>query len=234
MWQRLRISGAVGNSGHSSPPLFTLHLPALLGSRRELTRSTYRVQLWQVFFRQPRYRWVSRMRGEPCQNAWVLCCGWLRRCSVAIATMGPPWMCTALGSCCELVPRIRARPDTFGLACFERLTLEGLYRWEIATRATPWDELGTALEYLELCSRLADALQTGRRPNLPQAVSTEHPAFTSVMQRCWSGDPVNRPTFSQVVVLLQDCGPASLHTAQGRTRGDAESGLSQRLLAEPW
>ena len=66
-----------------------------------------------------------------------------------------------------------------------------------STRKVPWDgELPS--DALVLFEALNYALQSGRRPTVPDAVSTEHSAFVALMmQRCWASDPANRPTFSE-------------------------------------
>jgi serine/threonine protein kinase len=72
----------------------------------------------------------------------------------------------------------------------------GIVLWELATRKVPWEgELSS--DELELFEGLNRALQSGRRPTVPDAVRAEHGAFVAVMQQCWTGDPANRPTFSE-------------------------------------
>jgi hypothetical protein len=71
----------------------------------------------------------------------------------------------------------------------------GVVLWELATRKTPWvDELSKETVVFD---QLNHALQTGRRPAIPDVVCAEHGAFVAVMQRCWAGDPANRPTFAE-------------------------------------
>jgi serine/threonine protein kinase len=80
----------------------------------------------------------------------------------------------------------------------------GIVLWELATRLTPWaDELPSdkASQFLDL----NHALQTGRRPAIPDTVSQVHGAFVAVMQRCWAGDPADRPTFSEATRELAEC-----------------------------
>jgi serine/threonine protein kinase len=80
----------------------------------------------------------------------------------------------------------------------------GIVLWELAMRATPWTDefpFDSALFF----SHLNEALQTGRRPTIPDAVRAEHPAFVGVMQRCWAGDPADRPTFAEAASDLAAC-----------------------------
>jgi serine/threonine protein kinase len=73
----------------------------------------------------------------------------------------------------------------------------GIVLWELATRKTPWkDTEGGDIETI-LFEEINRALQTGRRPAIPDVVCAEHGAFVAVMQRCWAGDPANRPTFAE-------------------------------------
>jgi hypothetical protein len=80
----------------------------------------------------------------------------------------------------------------------------GMVMWELATRKTPWiDDLPS--DPAAFFEELNRCLQTGRRPSIPVAVLTEHDAFVALMQRCWAGDPVNRPTFAEAVACLAAC-----------------------------
>jgi serine/threonine protein kinase len=76
----------------------------------------------------------------------------------------------------------------------------GILLWELATRRAPWvDELTSETLFFE---QLNNALQTGRRPAIPDSVLGEHSAFVAVMRHCWAGDPADRPTFSQAAADL--------------------------------
>jgi serine/threonine protein kinase len=78
----------------------------------------------------------------------------------------------------------------------------GIILWELATRATPWDELG-AVTYLEQFSKLDTALREDRRPTIPPRVVAEQPIFTTTMCECWKTDPVERPSFAMVIFSLK-------------------------------
>jgi hypothetical protein len=80
----------------------------------------------------------------------------------------------------------------------------GIVMWELATRETPWvEELPS--KQAQFFETINSALQTGRRPTIPEAVCAEHGAFVSVMQRCWASDPINRPPFSEAASDLATC-----------------------------
>ena len=73
----------------------------------------------------------------------------------------------------------------------------GIVMWELATRKTPWKEdIADSDNAVHLFNGINRALQTGLRPTIPESVTAEHGAFVEVMQRCWAGDPINRPTFT--------------------------------------
>jgi serine/threonine protein kinase len=82
----------------------------------------------------------------------------------------------------------------------------GIVLWELATRKVPWvDELSS--EQTAFFMGINLALQTGRRSAIPASVLAENEhsaAVVAVMQRCWAGDPVDRPTFSEAARDLAD------------------------------
>lgn len=76
----------------------------------------------------------------------------------------------------------------------------GILLCELANRQHPWRELSS--ESATFFDELNRALQTGRRPAIPQSVVTDHPAFVTVMHNCCAGDPIDRPTFTDVASAL--------------------------------
>lgn len=78
----------------------------------------------------------------------------------------------------------------------------GIVLWEIATRDTPWSELGTTLRFPELIAIITGALQTGRRPAIPESVVTAQPEFAALIESCWQGDPARRPSFASIISML--------------------------------
>jgi serine/threonine protein kinase len=80
----------------------------------------------------------------------------------------------------------------------------GMVLWELATRKLPWfEELPSG--QAGFFNDLNCALQQNRRPTIPDNVLTEHESFVAVMQRCWAGDPADRPTFLQAASDLAAC-----------------------------
>jgi LRR receptor-like serine/threonine-protein kinase FLS2 len=80
----------------------------------------------------------------------------------------------------------------------------GIVLWELATRKTPWVEELRSTE-ADFIQGLNSALQTGRRPTIPDFVRAEQSAFVAVMEKCWAGDPIDRPVFSEVASDLAAC-----------------------------
>ena len=79
----------------------------------------------------------------------------------------------------------------------------GMLLWEMATRQTPWFDL--AQDEASFFVQLNNALQTGRRPTIPEMVAQVHHEFVEVMQRCWAGDAADRPAFAEVSIALAAC-----------------------------
>jgi sterile alpha motif and leucine zipper-containing kinase AZK len=80
----------------------------------------------------------------------------------------------------------------------------GIVLWELATCKTLWTE-ELPSDQTGFFAELNRALQTGHRPAIPDDVLSEHGAFVAVMQQCWAGDPVDRPTFSEASSELAVC-----------------------------
>jgi hypothetical protein len=94
----------------------------------------------------------------------------------------------------------------------------GIVLWELTTRKTPWvDELPS--DHAEFFEGLNNALQSGRRPAIPDTVRAVHGAFVEVMVRCWAGDPANRPSFSEGARELAVClrSDPQMHTKRTRS-----------------
>jgi serine/threonine protein kinase len=109
----------------------------------------------------------------------------------------------------------------------------GIILWELATRAVPWDELGTDLSFVELLTALTQALQSNHRPAVPADVATAHSKHIALMRQCWAGDQADRPSFVAVSSMLS---AADSDSGGALPRGSpcAAGSLSQPLLAEPW
>jgi serine/threonine protein kinase len=80
----------------------------------------------------------------------------------------------------------------------------GIVMWELVTRHEPWKE-----EIVEsgphFSFALRDAVLDGKRPTVPKETETEFPeAYITLMQQCWSGSPQDRPSFVEVVRILDE------------------------------
>ena len=71
----------------------------------------------------------------------------------------------------------------------------GIVLWELATGKKPWTE--ETDDGVSLFVKLNRLLKLGHRPAIPVSVLEDHGAFVAVMKRCWAGDPVDRPSFSE-------------------------------------
>ncbi|KAK7283577.1 hypothetical protein RIF29_13178 [Crotalaria pallida] len=65
--------------------------------------------------------------------------------------------------------------------------------WELVTAKVPYDTM-TPLQ-------AALGVRQGLRPELPKH---GHPKLLDLMQRCWEGDPSNRPSFQEITVELEN------------------------------
>jgi len=70
----------------------------------------------------------------------------------------------------------------------------GMIMWELLTREMPWSDP-------KLVFRIAEKVIGGERPIIPDDCPTK---WKELMTACWDGDAGKRPTFPNVVKLLQD------------------------------
>lgn len=110
-------------------------------------------------------------------------------------------MTKAAGTLLWMAPEVYRGDEDYGPAV--DVYSFGIVLWELATRETPWQEL--PINETAFFAALNRALQTGRRPRIPDEVVAAVPQFVVVMQRCWVGDPANRPLFSQLTSNLAAC-----------------------------
>lgn len=71
----------------------------------------------------------------------------------------------------------------------------GIVMWEIATRELPYRN--QAFEFIQ---DVSDAVCSGERPTVPSGVPQD---YKELMTDCWSGNPTDRPNFTQVVHRLE-------------------------------
>ncbi|KAJ8008938.1 hypothetical protein DPEC_G00083610 [Dallia pectoralis] len=93
----------------------------------------------------------------------------------------------------------------------------GIILWEVITRRKPFDEIGGP------AFRIMWAVHNGTRPplikNLPKPIE-------SLMTRCWSKDPSQRPSMEEIVKImthLMRCFPGSVEPLQYQYSDDGQS-----------
>lgn len=70
----------------------------------------------------------------------------------------------------------------------------GIVLWEVCTRCVPFQE------YPFTCD-VRNAVLSGVRPTIPVTCSA---AYRTLMQECWHGDHMQRPTFAEIVPKLDE------------------------------
>ena len=69
----------------------------------------------------------------------------------------------------------------------------GVILWELLTRQCPYDKLSPIQCALAV-------LQKDQRPAIPKWCP---PSFYALVQACWKKDPDERPTFPEILLLLE-------------------------------
>ncbi|KAG8057928.1 hypothetical protein GUJ93_ZPchr0002g23281 [Zizania palustris] len=69
----------------------------------------------------------------------------------------------------------------------------GIVLWELLTGKIPY-------EYLTPLQAAIGVVQKGLRPTIPKDT---HPKLAELLQKCWHGNPAERPDFSQILEILQ-------------------------------
>ena len=85
----------------------------------------------------------------------------------------------------------------------------GIVMWELTTRQTPWREIERDgcqdHDSVSFFTKLNHALQTNRRPTIPEDVVLSFPHYVALMKECWAGDQADRPSFTEIVDELSAC-----------------------------
>ena len=117
--------------------------------------------------------------------------------SIAVSIMDARGTMTkAAGTLQWMAPEVFRGDQTYGKAV--DVYSFGTVMWELATRKTPWKEdIADSDVETSLFNGISSALKSGLRPTISEAVRAENGAIVAVMQRCWAGDPADRPTFSE-------------------------------------
>ncbi|KAL0356061.1 UNVERIFIED_CONTAM: Serine/threonine/tyrosine-protein kinase HT1 [Sesamum radiatum] len=69
----------------------------------------------------------------------------------------------------------------------------GIVLWELLTALTPFDDMTPEQAAFAVCQKNA-------RPPLPTSCPA---AFRNLIHRCWSSNPVKRPQFDEIVIILE-------------------------------
>ncbi|KAJ4841623.1 Serine/threonine-protein kinase sty17 [Turnera subulata] len=69
----------------------------------------------------------------------------------------------------------------------------GIVMWELLTGELPYS-------YLTPLQAAVGVVQKGLRPTIPK---NTHPKVAELLERCWQQDPIQRPTFSEIIDILQ-------------------------------
>ncbi|CAM9597114.1 unnamed protein product, partial [Phaeothamnion confervicola] len=70
----------------------------------------------------------------------------------------------------------------------------GVVLWELCERRRPWAHLSSRFDII-------DAVVCGARPPVGAGFP---PPLATLMRRCWQPDPAARPSFREIVAMLQD------------------------------
>eukprot|EP00041_Stephanoeca_diplocostata_P038563 m.1527888 g.1527888 ORF g.1527888 m.1527888 type:complete len:186 (+) comp25236_c2_seq5:3345-3902(+) len=81
----------------------------------------------------------------------------------------------------------------------------GVVLWEIWSRVLPFEELNSSNSYIEFYEHFRTEVCGGHRPPVPphDADPDAPPFYADLVQRCWSGVPLSRPSFSGVLQTLE-------------------------------
>ena len=95
----------------------------------------------------------------------------------------------------------------------------GIVMWEIVARRVPYED-----REFEFIVDVKDAVLSGVRPTLPQIAARDN--YVDLMRQCWSGNPDERPSFSEIVARLQQMRFAE----SGRDRSDELVEMDESIL----
>jgi serine/threonine protein kinase len=113
-------------------------------------------------------------------------------------------MTKAVGTFLWMAPEVFRGDQNYGGAV--DVYSYGVILWELATRQTPWSDIvRDDLPRLEFFRVFNMALQMGRRPGIPVCVATAYPDYVKILERCWAGDPGDRPLFPEVAEAMAAC-----------------------------
>ncbi|CAI5740345.1 unnamed protein product [Peronospora farinosa] len=103
-------------------------------------------------------------------------------------------MTTNIGSACWAAPEVLKDVATSEYSVKIDVYSFGIICWQLYTCAVPYADIpGSVLA-------VAEAVLSGVRPAIPRECPR---LFTKIMRRCWHNDPLRRPSFEDIVQLLE-------------------------------
>jgi len=88
----------------------------------------------------------------------------------------------------------------------------GIIMWELATRSRPWSEFDH-LKQPAFGIALGDALQAGKRPQIPALFEDGNEAYVSLLRKSWATLPDSRPDFENIMKVLHTLRRVSTNSA---------------------
>ncbi|KUF90498.1 Pectate lyase [Phytophthora nicotianae] len=103
-------------------------------------------------------------------------------------------MTTNIGSACWAAPEVLKDEATSEYSVKIDVYSFGVICWQLYTCAVPYADIpGSVLA-------VAEAVLSGVRPPIPRNCPR---LFTKIMKRCWHDNPLRRPSFEDIVQLLE-------------------------------
>ncbi|CAI5744353.1 unnamed protein product [Peronospora destructor] len=103
-------------------------------------------------------------------------------------------MTTNIGTACWAAPEVLKDEATSEYSVKIDVYSFGIICWQLYTCAVPYADIpGSVLA-------VAEAVLSGVRPAIPRECPR---LFTKIMRRCWHDDPLRRPSFEDIVQLLE-------------------------------
>uniref|UniRef100_A0A2P2LPG3 non-specific serine/threonine protein kinase n=1 Tax=Rhizophora mucronata TaxID=61149 RepID=A0A2P2LPG3_RHIMU len=96
----------------------------------------------------------------------------------------------------------------------------GIVLWELLTGELPYF-------YLTPLQAAVGVVQKGLRPTIPKHT---HPKLAELMERCWQQDPIQRPSFSEIIDILQWMAKEVASEREDRHKDKSSGGFFSSLI----